>query len=90
MRTHVNRGSSERHPSLLGDGRVASEENDVNSLYGMSQFSYFLPELPHLPLQPMEQREESHARMSFAESRPRKTEGQLTVHRLCRWKYMPV
>ena len=26
-----NRGSSERHPSSLGDGRVASEEDEVKS-----------------------------------------------------------
>ena len=30
MRTHVNRGSSERHPSLLEDGRVATEVDEVN------------------------------------------------------------
>ena len=44
----------------------------VNSLYRMPQFRYLVPELPHLPLQPMEQRAQSHARMSFAESRQRK------------------
>lgn len=40
VRAVANRGSSERHPSLLGDGRVASEEDEVNPLDRIPQLGY--------------------------------------------------
>ena len=65
--------TSRRFSQLLQHRALSPMRTVANALYHIPQTCYLVPELPYLPLQPMEQRAQSHARMSFAESRQRST-----------------